>query len=109
MTNFEDTGIQIIWGERQDLEKYQQLINQFLTRLKEEDAVRIINKQCQSDEDLEATWLIEHQIKESQSNRKRKNVQVARLALYVLNIPSNFSADKTVIQTDQVMLDEQDN
>jgi hypothetical protein len=55
---------------------------------------------------LESIWLIENHIKESPKIRKTIDCELGKLALYVLNIPSNFSVEKS-LQTEKLDLNEE--
>ena len=99
--------VEIKWGERSDLEKYSKSVSQILSELKEDTIVSVINEEHVSDDDLESTWLIENHIKENPRNRKNIDSELGKLALYVLNIPSNFSIGKS-LQTEKLLLNESD-
>ena len=95
-TEYETTMVEIKWGERPDFQKYEKFIIQYIEKINEEKIMKVIQEEPASEEDLEATWLIENHIKESLKEKKGLDVELGKLALYVLNIPSNFSVDKTL-------------
>lgn len=98
--------IEIQWGERKDYQKYDKYVYEFMKNLNEEIIIKAIAEEHMSDEDLESTWLIENQITEIRE-KKNMDAELGKLTLYVLNIPSNFTIDKTV-QTDKIALNEED-
>lgn len=71
-TEYENTMIEIQWGERSDYQKYDKFVIEFMRNLNEEIIIRAIAEEPISDEDLESTWLIENQINES---REKKNME----------------------------------
>ena len=75
----------------------------YLETLNPEKVVSIINEgSLDEDEDLELSWLIEHSIKDKQVG-KNTEIELGKLYLYILNIKSNFTADRTML-TDQFQL-----
>ncbi len=66
-----------------------------------------INEEHFNDDDLESIWLIEHQIQENARERKGVSMEteLGKQILYILNIPSNFTVDKTSSNSDRFELD----
>lgn len=77
-----------------------------MAALNEEIIIKAIADEPVSNEDLESTWLIEYQLAESRE-KKSMDAELGKLALYVLNIPSNFTIDKS-LQTEKITLNEED-
>lgn len=63
--------------------------------MKEDSLLKIVNEEAMSDDDLESIWLIENHIKEIITKKKNNETEFGKLAMFVLNMPTNFSVDKT--------------
>ena len=106
-TQYENTMIEVKWGDRTDLEKYNKYIYDHLTIFKEGSLLTIINEENVSDDDLESIWLIENHIKETVAKKKNNDTEFGKLAMFVLSMPTNFSVDKT-FQTEKLQLSDSD-
>lgn len=102
----DNSVLSVTWGGRDDLKDIQMKVFLELETLGQnpEKAIAIINEGESDNEDLESAWLIEHSIRDRLAG-KGTEVEMGKLYLYVLNIKSNFGADRTMM-TDQFELGE---
>lgn len=97
--------INVKWGERHDLKLLATHVLDFILTATDEQVLASVNEQLSTDDDLESIWLIEHTLTDSRERKPSSlDLELAKQVLYILNIPSNFTAEKAP-HTDHLHLD----